>query len=336
MFYELRLAEPRGGNPMKNLLLRLAVAVLSCVLPLTAFVAGALAAPAGPGSVELPNGTPNPSPWLIKGEVYDVRNHAPVTDFFGEITKHLIPGDVRVFTVSLSNNFTRPVEFFMRTAPVTHNPDDSLDGLVSDDLNAPGASFDDKLTLPDDDLLDRVWLTVTHPFAPAGSPPLYTGILRGDGLGVYDPGWTSLGTVAAGQTGLIEVTVIIPLELPNYFQNSLASVQWEFYAEYDNTPQPSHTPTPTPEEEILVPSEPPLTPPPEEGSPTPPPEESITPTPPPGEGPPDYDVVVNPPKTGDEQRLIVWVLVSSLAFVCLITILIYTIRKEREKQRERQ
>jgi len=297
------------------------------------FVVSALATP-GPGSAELPNGASTPSPWTIQGEVYQIRNNQPVTDFFGELTKGLKPGDKAIFTVALTNNFSRPVEFFMRTAPVTHDPSDSLDGLVSDDLNAPGASFEDKKTLPNDDLLDQVWLNISHPFMPAGSAPLYTGLLRGDGTGIYDPGWTSLGNVAAGQSGLIEVTITVPIELTNYFQNSLAAVEWEFYAQYNDqtpTPPPWDTPTPPPS-----PSPPVTTPPPEETvSPGPPPLVSppIETGPPDGGTDPDYEVVV-PPKTGDDQSVFTWVIAFAFALAGLVYILIYTVCKERQEKKE--
>ncbi|MCL2747877.1 MAG: hypothetical protein FWE59_04400 [Oscillospiraceae bacterium] len=339
---------------MKKFIKSLSAVLLCGLLSLSAFQANTLAAvPPGPGSVDFYG--PSVAPWLIEGAIYTVWDNRQITDFFGEATKGLKPGDVRSFTVRLTNNYSRAVEFFMRTAPVTHDPNDSLDGAISEDLTTPGADFDDKTTLGGDYLLDAVHIKITHPFAPT-NPPLYSGWLRGDKSGLYGPGWTSLGWVAAGRTGLIEVTIIVPIELPNFFQNSLAAVEWQFYAQFDDTitPPPSPSPSPPPSEPPSA-SPPPSTvpsPPPSPGEDeSPPPDETISPTVPPlvpeseppdetipPSGPPrddpDYDVVVDPPKTGDDQNVLLWAAACVLAMAALAMIFITTIRKKREEKKK--
>ena len=339
---------------MNKFIRRLAVVLLAGLVPLSALVGHAQAAVSGVARFD--GDAPPLAPWEIGGTVYDIRTGLEITDFFGEITKELMPGDTRTFSVRLTNNTAFTVEFFLRAAPVTHDPATSFEGETSDDLTASGSDFDDKSPLIGDALLDAVTLTILNPFAPTGSPPLYEGAMRGnsaDPTSIYsraNVNGIALGYVGAHAVGLIQVTVDIPRELGDEYQDAFAAVEWIFYAQYDDTtptPTPTLTPTPTPpvsptppEESLPPESGPPASGPPVESGPpaTPtPPEETLSPSGPPIDPPgpdDDYDVIVTP--TGDDQNIFTWATLASISLVGLTVILILTIRKERKEKKARR
>ena len=305
---------------------------IGMAFPINAFAAS------GPGSVQF-NGKGS-EPWTIKSApVYYSSTGDEIVDFFGALTKELLPGDTRSFTVELKNTSDAKVLFWMRTCPVTRDGS-TLDGFKSSELTTLKASFTDKTPLNNDDLLDQITLKLTNPFSTPAGATLYSGTLRGDGTGINNEKWTQLGYVNPGQSGYIGVSVDVPMSLSNYYQNSLAAVEWQFYTEYDDspvvtpppsggskTPKPPVTTTPTgelqPPEKLPTlleesPSEEPIA------------EEPITnidnPT------PPAADFVVQPPRTGDTQALGLWISTACAGMIGFIFLGYISSRKDKKTE----
>jgi len=304
---------------------RLSAVMLAGILPLVFFSASVHADTAGTvdfyGQDALGNTSPNGEWKLTAPVIYTADTGEEITDLFGEITKNLLPGDVRNFTVKLTNNSDYTVLFTMKATPVTR---DREDGVNSDDLTA-GGSFGDKTPMTADDLLDVVTVTIKNPFND--DAVLYQGSMRGDGDGMYGAAGTPLGNVSAESSGYIDVTVNIPRELGNEYQNAFAAVEWVFIAEYD---------IPVPTTTTAAPTE----------APTDPPTTTTTAAPtelfiideedPPLDAPKDvekeYDYEVVIPKTGDRQDVFTVAAVSAASLLGLIVITALIVRENRRKK----
>ena len=316
-----------------NLIKLLSAAVILFItvgmaLPMNAFAAS------GSGSVQF-NGKGS-EPWTIKSApVFYTSTGDEIVDFFGTLTKELMPGDSRSFTVELKNTSNTKVMFWMRTCPVTRDGA-KLDGLKSSGLTTLKASFTDKSPLNNDDLLDQITLKLTNPFSTSAGATLYSGTLRGDGTGINKETWTQLGYVNPGQSGYVGVSIDVPLSLSDYYQNSLAAVEWQFYTEYDDNPvistppsggskpsSPSETTLTTEISEPLLPEFPVLL---EED----PPDETASDADFGEPKPPLADFVVQPPKTGDSQALGFWIAIACVGLTGFIFLNYISFRKEKK------
>ncbi|MCL2462439.1 MAG: LPXTG cell wall anchor domain-containing protein [Defluviitaleaceae bacterium] len=148
-------------------------------------------------------------------------------DLFGEKTKNLLPGDSVDLTIELRNDSAAETTFLMRAEPVTGS-----------DAQAVAAEFDGKTAL--DYVLDIVGIDVSYDGAL-----IYSGTLRGDGTDLYGPDGVTLGSIAAGASKIIGVTIKIPIEAGNELQDALCAVKWEFTAQTE-CPPPSGSTSPSP------------------------------------------------------------------------------------------
>jgi LPXTG-motif cell wall-anchored protein len=286
--------------------------------------------------------------------VYQNSSGNNIVDFFGEVMKELMPGDEKTVLVELKNNYTDAAIFYMRACPVTLEGA-AIDELKSEELTAPGASFTDKKTLSgdgilgDDDLLDMIQLTLTSRFTGAADATLYSGTLRGGGTGIYgaDPMWTRLGEVNPDDSCYIEVAIEVPVTLPNYYQDSMAAVEWQFYATFDGAGEqdvifppdislPTFLEPPPAGAAVAEPSTPTS---PIDMDETPPPLASTSPEDPgtefgDEEEPPLADYVVELPKTGDDQTLWLWITIASAGAAGFVVIAILGVRRKKETEED--
>jgi|GEM_PF-3233011 len=199
-----------------------AVAVLSMLVTLTMVNVSARAAQ----EVNYDGYVDPNNQWELSSDVkkYTVKDGRVVTDFFGEATKNLSPGDeVKGITVDLKNRTSEDVVFYMKAEPV--------EGSEAIDL-AEG-DFADKIAI--EELLDFVYIKITY-----SNPPriIYDGTLRGNGNGLYSNDGIMLGKVSPNQTGRIEVSIGIDENIGNNYQNAMASINW-----FIDVPKPTPIPT---------------------------------------------------------------------------------------------
>ena len=307
---------------MKRSILRLAAAVLSGFVLLMALPMSASA----DGEADY-NGMNATDVWQIRqlpaAPVYTYNGGAPIIDFFGAITKNLVPGDVRTVSVLLNNNAAQAVTFYLTSTPVTHMTEPSSVLMTTE------GSFDNKDPLLNDELLENVLIDV------ACNGVTLSRTLRDE--------WVlNIGSLASGAYCVIEVTVTIK-DLDNSFMDSFAAVQWAFRSESTEdgggvNPRPTVTPTPT------VTTSPPV----EDAVVTPdvvnveddaPPlgdyeEDTVTI---PDEEVPKTDfevVVVEIPRTGDYENLTLLIAIASIALIGMVALLVLTLRKPRKESVE--
>ncbi|MDR0862354.1 MAG: hypothetical protein LBN30_06245 [Oscillospiraceae bacterium] len=336
---------------MKKSIKRLAAAVLSVILALTVCSGAALAA----GTELTGSGAEQTfAPWggtAVK--TYKYGTDQTITDLFGDATKNLAPGDTASTTVTLTNNATEAVTFYLRATPIRKEKAVNLTEPKSTD--GDGSDFQDKTA--NDDLLDLVTIVIVS--NEASPRTLYNGRLNGLDSTFYGPPNTTnespipIGTVSSGSSASITATITIPESLGNTYQDTLTAFEWVFYAwipdpvdsptppDYPGDPSPAVSPAvsvePTPEPtEFTEPTIPLglMTP-----EPTQPPvvDYPTPPTPPvidleEDEIPKPEWVVVNP-KTGD-NGFDTWTVLMGTTLTVLVVWLVVAIAKKRKEVRD--
>lgn len=115
--------------------------------------------------------------------------------------------------------------------------------------------------------------------------------------GLYD--WVLLESLRPGEEVTLDLTLTVPLEMGNEFQDVAGYLDWAFKVEEIKDPEPTPTPTPTPE---------------------PTPEPTPTPTP-----------VPVTPDTGDISNTLFYAVMFAISAAALIVIFLFRKRKTEEE-----
>ncbi|MDR3311467.1 MAG: hypothetical protein LBS90_09010 [Oscillospiraceae bacterium] len=324
----------------KTLSKRLTAAALSVLLALSAPSALAAAAPSPGVNYRGANS------WEVTpARVYATGSNTEITDFFGDVTKNMVPGDSRTvagnnaITVLLKNTDSREVTFGLRAETLTAAVAAGLTGANGpDNITArTGSDFADKTA--SDALLEQIQIKLT-----VDTKELYGGTLSGliGRSGANTGDWLTIGRVSPGWNGVLTIEIVVP-NLGNDYQGTLAAVDLQFGVEYDTVYYPPTSPSPSPSSS----PDPEASPSPDPGaSPDPSAVPSAAPSAPPlidigDDAPPlididpdqtpqsDYEVV--PPKTGDDSVLL-WTILCT-GSVAVLSVWLTTAIVRRRKAR---
>ncbi|MDR3239311.1 MAG: hypothetical protein LBT44_04420 [Clostridiales bacterium] len=210
---------------MKKNALRLTAAVLSIIISFTFFCINVWAA-SETNLWKFHGFTSNPVSEFIQVKTYTGRGGAEITDFFGDVTKNLLPGAVKTVSIGLHNESTYFVDFFLEPRAVTQ----------TDSSQLAAEYFPDKTAI--DALLDHMKLLITD----LNGSEVYRGTFRE----TLDPNLDKilLGRVSPNWQGRIFMTISIDASLGNEFQGGLAALKWVFIAQdvpVEDDPHPTDT-----------------------------------------------------------------------------------------------
>jgi hypothetical protein len=315
---------------VKKVILKPVAAVLSVIIALFGAAPAALAADPTPDA----GYTSGVGAWnWTNAKVYEPGTATEIMDLFGEVTKNLVPGDVREFTVKLTNNDAAGQVTFALYAEV----------MSGDSADALSAYFPGKTA--SDDLLDLIQLEIKN----FDGSVLYSGPMGGDGLPTTDSIYGSfndrdgatvrrgkiLGVVSAGSFGVLTIKLSVNENIGDAFQNALAAVEWTFLAEPYTAPV---LPVNPPAAQPAAPEEPPTEidenetplaaaePEPDRGTEPEPPLLDIS-----DEDVPLADFEIIPPKTGDDSDILTWTALCIVsASVLVVWFIIAVVKKKRE------
>ena len=174
--------------------------------------------------------------WTLEGVTVYLNSDGSesIQDFFGDVTKRMLPGVQEDLEISLVNDSSQAYRFFLHAEAQiigdrTPEEVDELLGTIQDFF--PGSN-------PMDSLLDEIEVTVSDSLSDR-----YIGSLAGTSyaalnneLGqplanMYSEGGVSLGVIPAGGTRTIDVSLLASDNLSNDFQGALTTVFWWFTAE---------------------------------------------------------------------------------------------------------
>lgn len=142
-------------------------------------------------------------------------------DLFSNM-KEMMPGDVKSNSVSINNNSTKDLTFYLKAYP----------GYVAVNGDAHSAVRDgNKVTVDDkafhDDLLTLIGMKIT-----LDGKVIFDGKADGSPTLTESAYGVSLGTVKAGESKKLVVEITLPgAEMGNEFMNAFTAVDWVFIAE---------------------------------------------------------------------------------------------------------
>jgi hypothetical protein len=211
---------------------RLTAAALTVIIALSGATVTAQAAEATTPGIGYTSGSgENSGAWeWTDATVYKTDTGKEIKDLFGDITKNLVPGDVKNITVKLTNNDAEGDVVFALYAR-------ALKGEESRALTASAGDFANKTA--NDELLNKIQLEISN---YDESSTLYSGPMGGDSApdsiygsftdsdGTTVRGGKILGRVSAGKTGILKIAVSVD-DIGNEYQNALAAVEWRILAE---------------------------------------------------------------------------------------------------------
>jgi len=320
---------------MKKSILRPAAAVVSLIFTL---ILSSINVLAGANEVQFDGeGSTNPASF-VEVKTYTGIDGNEISDFFGDVTKNLAPGDVKNLTIGLQNNTTNYVTFYII-------PNDVLQPRSSD---LAANYFPDKTAMDDLLLMDHVYLNITD--AATGD------VYYNDTFNMTDG--VKLTRVPPNTLDTLNVTVSIDRDLGNEFQNGLCAVEFTYVGEEEvpeetpSPPPPGPVPiTPGPVRPYYPPAQPYAPPGPAEviNTPTPTPTSTpmpnvtatpmltstpspivtVSPVPSTPTNPPDYTITAtNTPKTGDSSGLFTFAAVAGTSLIGLIILFATSFRKK--------
>jgi hypothetical protein len=200
---------------LKKTLNRIAAAVLSVIISLTTLGVSAAAAE---NNLNFDRGA---TPTFSDTTTYSVSGRKTITDFFGEITKNLTPGDEpKIVTVKLNNTAPESATFYLIATP--------LEQEATETLIADGYAFAAGKTAKAD-LLEQILVEVKHVGTTAGEKVLYEkDSMKGLNSNGYEGNVLPIGTVTGNSHATITIELTIPAEVGNEYQNALAAVDLSF------------------------------------------------------------------------------------------------------------